>query len=313
MKHAHSNRRQPNGRRGFTIVEVLLAMLIMGLMFASITQLMTAARKTRDSIHNMQESQLAGPAVLDMIELDLRALFTHGLPRASWLKVQDRVVAGLDADRIDFVTSTDSLVGLVEAGELPVRADYNEVGYCLRTNPRNDEFLEIYRREDFGIDDEPFDGGEYTYLADQVKSFLVEVFPEDGKDVDPLTDWDSGSSEAERAGLPAAIKLTLVLELKPRIDSESLELEGFRKRTVEYTRWVRLPEDLRFAAGEFPRLVIPPAPSTPGDPAQTENPGGTPAGGAPANNQAGGKTNTSGYGPGQPTSGQVTQSKDDDR
>ena len=40
-----------------------------------------------------------------------------------------------------------------------IRADYNEVGYVLRPNPDNDEFLKLYRREDYGIDEEPMRGG----------------------------------------------------------------------------------------------------------------------------------------------------------
>lgn len=260
-------------RAGFTVVEVLLAVLIMGMMFMSITQLMTAAKNTRDSVHNMQETQLAGPAVLDMLERDLRGLFTSGLPRSSWLRVTDRVVGGLDADRIDFVTSTDSLIARIEDRESPKRADVNEVGYMLRPNPRNDEFLEVYRREDFGVDDEPFSGGEFTFLSDQVKGLDIQVYFEDGPDVDPLDEWDSGSDQEDQSGLPAALKLALTIELKPRIDRESLDLEKLRRRTVTYTRWVRLPEGLRFAQGQYPRLVVPPGPSSPTDPAGTGAPG----------------------------------------
>jgi len=255
-----------SARAGFTIVEVLLAMLIMGLMFTSITQLMAAAQSTRDSVHNMQESQMAGPAILDLMEQDLRAMMTVGLPRASWLRVRDKVVGGLDADRIDFLTTTDSLIARIEDQESPKRSDYNEVGYMLRPNPRNDEFLEVYRREDFGIDDEPFEGGEYTFLADQPKSFDIQVYAEDGPDVDPLDDWDSGADDEERSGLPAALELRITIELKPRIDRESLDLASLRRRTVTYTRWIRLDEGLRFPAGQFPRLGLPAGPSsgTPG-------------------------------------------------
>lgn len=281
-------------RAGFTVVEVLLAIMIMGMMFTSITQLMTAAKNARDSVHNMQETQLAGPAVLDMLERDLRGIFTTGLPRSSWLRVTDRVVGGLDADRIDFITSTDSLIARIEDQEYPKRADVNEVGYMLRPNPRNDEFLEVYRREDFGIDEEPFDGGEFTFLSDQVKGFDIEVYFEDGPDVDPLDEWDSGSDDEEQTGLPAAVKLSITIELKPRIDRESLDPEQFRKRTVTYTRWVRLPQDLRFAAGQFPRLAIPPGPTSPTDPAAGAGDGGE---GSATNGGAGsGTTQTTGSG-----------------
>jgi hypothetical protein len=282
-------------RGGFTVVEVLLALLIMSMMFTSITQLMTAAKSTRDSIHNMQETQLAGPAVLDMLERDLRSIFTTGLPRSAWLKVTDRVVGGLDADRIDFVTTTDSLIARIENDEVPKRSDLNEVGYMLRPNPRNDEFLEVYRREDFGIDEEPHEGGEYTFLSDQVKGFDIEVYFEDGPDVDPLDEWDSASDDEDKSGLPASVKLSITIELKPRIDRESLDVANFRKRTVTYTRWVRMPEDLRFAAGQFPRLSLPPGPTDPNDP-----PAAGAGEGEPNENGSGGneQTGVRGYTPG---------------
>ncbi|MEO0663248.1 MAG: type II secretion system protein, partial [Planctomycetota bacterium] len=137
-------------RGGFTIVEVLLVTMIMGLMFVSISQLMQMARRTRDQVHNFQETQLAGPAILEMIATDLNGIFTYGRPRSTWLEVADRTVNGLDADRIDFVTTTDSLAVLptFDADEEPLVADFNEVGYMLRESIENDEFLEIYRRED---------------------------------------------------------------------------------------------------------------------------------------------------------------------
>jgi hypothetical protein len=281
-------------RGGFTVVEVLLAIMIMGMMFTSITQLMTAAKNARDSVHNMQETQLAGPAVLDMLERDLRGIFTTGLPRSAWLKVTDRVVGGLDADRIDFISTTDSLIARIEDEEFPKRADLNEVGYMLRPNPRNDEFLEVYRREDFGIDDAPFEGGEFTFLSDQVKGFDLEVYFEDGPDVDPLDEWDSGSDDEEMTGLPAAVKISITIELKPRIERESLDVASFRKRTVTYTRWVRLAEDLRFAAGQFPRLALPPGPTSPTDPAPGEGEGEGETAGAPN----GSTTQTTGSGQG---------------
>ena len=248
------------GTAGFTLVEVLLVIVIMSMMFVSISQLMTAARRTRDTIHNYQEMQLAGPAVLELMSRDLRGIFTTGRPRREWLEIVDRTVNGQDADRIDFGTTTDSLVVMLSDGNQSVRADINEVGYMLRPNPSNDEFLEIYRREDFGIDEEPFEGGEYIFLSDQVKGFNIEVFTEDGPDAEPYDGWGERSGDEELVGLPAWIRLSLTVELKPRIDRESMDFSGKDRRTMTYTRVVRFPEGLRTEEGEIPRLALPSAP-----------------------------------------------------
>ncbi|MGD2017605.1 MAG: prepilin-type N-terminal cleavage/methylation domain-containing protein [Planctomycetota bacterium] len=246
--------------RGFTLVEVLLVIVIMSMMFVSISKLMQAARRTRDTIHNYQEMQLAGPAVLELMSRDLRGIFTTSRPRTAWLSVVDRTVNGQDADRLDFATTTDSLVVMLSGGEQSLRADINEVGYMLRPNPDNDEFLEIYRREDFGVDEEPFEGGEYTFLSDQIKDFNIEVFSEDGPDAEPYDGWGLQSGNEELVGLPAWMRLSLTVELKPRIDRESMDFSGKDRRTMTYYRVVRFPETLRVEEGEIPRLGLPAAP-----------------------------------------------------
>jgi prepilin-type N-terminal cleavage/methylation domain-containing protein len=283
MQNPASNSSTP--RAGFTLIEVMLVAMIMGMMMVSISKLMQAARRTRDTIHNFQETQLAGPAVLEMITRDLQGLITTGRPRTDWLRITDRTVNGLDADRIDFVTTTDSLLVMVKDDDTPLRADINEVGYVLRPNPDNDEFLEVYRREDFGVDDQPMQDGEYTFLSDQVKGLNIEVFYTDGPDSEPEDEWIEESvapppgsdpvtgvsgtsnidSDAEDiGGLPAWIKISLTIELKPRIDRESMDFSGGNKRTITYVRNHRFPDALRVANGSIPRLGIPPAPSAGG-------------------------------------------------
>lgn len=274
-------------RAGFTLVEVLLVALIMGMMFVSISQLMQAARRTRDTIHNFQETQLAGPAVLEMMMRDIDGLLTTNRLRTEWLQVTDRTVNGLDADRIDFVTTTDSLLLIEDGYGEPLRADVNEVGYVLRPSETNDEFLEIYRREDFGVDDQPFESGQYTFLSDQVKGLNIEVFEEDGPDAEPIDDWGPQAGEVDRPGLPAFIRISLTIELKPRIDRESMDFSGNNKRTVTYVRSVRFPEVLRVEDGEIARFGIPPAPgaSNPGDGAAPgEGEGNEDGNTAPGNN-----------------------------
>ena len=229
-----------HGRAGFTLMEVLLSVMIMGLIMVSITNLLTSVRRKRDTIHNLQETQLVGPAILDFIERDLRGIVTTGLPRNAWVRVTDRYLLGQDADRIDFVTTSDGMVWSSLDGRL-LRADYNEVGFCLRESETAEDFLEMYRREGFAIDEEPFSGGSFTFLHDQVKSFNVEVYAWDGPDAEPLDEWNTDPTDVETQGLPARIDLTLTLELSPRLGAEQLPVALVDRRTVTYRRIVRLP------------------------------------------------------------------------
>ncbi len=226
---------------GFTLIEVMLTLLIMAGIMVTITQILTAARQTRDTIHNVQESQLAGPAILNRLERDLRGILTFNRDRSQVLRIQNRVLSGYDADTIDFVCSVDGLIPYRESeNQNFLHADQNEVGIRLRIRPDSDDFLEIYRREDFGIDDEPFDGGKYSILHDRIKGFDIQVYEEDGPDAEPLESW--GTDDDEQVGLPARIEIELTLELAPRLVREQLVID---RRTMVYRRIIRFPEVLR--------------------------------------------------------------------
>jgi len=273
-------------RAGFTLVEVLLALVIVGFLMVAITQILTAARQSRDLIHNIQERYLAGPAILDQLEADLRSLTTFGRDERYALRVRNRVVSGFDADTIDFVTTTNSLMPFAEAENVDFRrADQNEVGYRFRERPDSDDFLEIYRREGFGVDEEPFDGGRYALLHDRVKGFNVYVYGEDGVDEEPEESW--GSDDYEFVGLPARLDIELRIELAPRLIREQLSTD---RREMVYRRIVRFSETQRLALERSPVPVVPAllpptepdlaggpaggnAPEDTGEPPPTEPPG----------------------------------------
>jgi prepilin-type N-terminal cleavage/methylation domain-containing protein len=268
-------------RRGFTMVEVLVSLLIMALMLTSITRMLTTVRTTRDHIHNTQETMLAGPAIVDLIERDLMGLSILDRPHHQLISIRNRVELGLDADRIDFVTTTDGKEWEV-FDQRAVRADMNEVGYVARPNPEYDEFLELFRREDLGIDDEPFEGGRYTFLHDRVLGIEIEAYDEEGIDAEPFEDWGNQEGDEETSGLPVWVKISVTLELAPRLLREQLVRTNPGDRVVTYTRIVRFPKTLRIAQENTPRVAIPvPSEAAGGtnDPVQGGLPGGAAGGG----------------------------------
>lgn len=240
-------------RAAFSLVEVLVALMIVAGIMLAMTQLLEATRISRDTIHNIQETQLAGPAIMDMIERDLRGIFVYDRTPDDVLRIKNRVLLGRDADRIDFATTTDG-VTLTEADRRLVRGDVNEVGYMLKLSTRDDEFLELYRREDFGLDEEPFEGGNYTFLHDHVKNFEIQVYDEDGPNVDPLEDW---GDDEEHVGIPKRVEIRLTLELAPRLTHEQLRIAPVDKRTVTYTRILRFSEDVLAQLEIQPMPVVP--------------------------------------------------------
>ena len=130
----------------------------------------------------------------------------------------------------------------------------NEVGYVARPNPEYDEFLELFRREDLGIDNEPFEGGRYTFLHDRVLSLEIEAYGEEGLDAEPFEDWGNQEGEEETSGLPVWVKVSVTLELAPRLLREQLVRSSPGDRVVTYTRIVRFPDNLRIAQEDTPAL-----------------------------------------------------------
>ena len=293
LPHADPARRARRvARGGFTLIEVLLTtLLIMGmLMVASMTQDPDRrALLKRDTIHNIQENQLVGPAILDLIENDLRGLMTHDRSADGLFRVKSRVVLGQDADSLDFVTTTDSLVWTYE-NDRALRSDYNEVGYRLRASASSDDFLEMYRREDFGIDDEPYAGGAWMFLHDQIRNFSITVFSEDGEDAEPFEEWGTEASEAETQGVPAWIEILLTLELSPRLKAEQLPIALVDRGTVTYRRIIRLPQSLRVEIADVPRLAIPTLPLDAPEPTQGGGAGAGADGDQPGGDEFGGGT-----------------------
>jgi len=294
----------PSVRGGFTLVEVLLVLLIMSGIMLSMTQILTAARTTRDTIHNIQETQNAGPAILEFIEADLRGALIYDATRKNHLRVKNRVILGFDADSLDFVTTTDSLSIRAESDRF-VRADGNEVGYRLRPSPDNDQFLELYRREGFAVDDAPFDGGTFLLLNDRVKGLEIQCYAEDGPDAEPVDEWGVQEGD-ENIGFPARIEISLTLELAPRLVNEQLIVAPIDRRTIVYRRVIRLPESLRrpeemIPIPVIPRATAPSAATTVGGPASGAGGAG---GGSGRGGRTGGMTRTttgSGSGSSTPT------------
>lgn len=252
--------KQPmRSKAGFTLVEVLLTLLIMSMMMTAIVQLLNGARRTRDLVHNTQESQLAGPAILDLIARDLMGIVVNDREKISLLRVLDNAKFGIDADRIDFVTSTDSvLITPNDAGTRYLRADTNEVGYMLKSNEDFEgEFLEIWRREDFGVDDEPLEGGRFTFLHDRVRGFDILVFNENGIDAEPLESWGIETADEEFRGLPVRLEIRLELELAPRMINEQSTFIAAEKRRVVYRRMIQIPQRLHHSREVLPVLTIP--------------------------------------------------------
>lgn len=196
-------------RRGMTLLEVLAAAALLGLFFIGVYGLVFATIDKRQMIEDKALPWAVGPAVIRQIEDDLRAFV-----QAPFDPVKDVFIASAPREsetRLDLVVAAASREKVKVKDEL-VRAGANETGYRLRRSEEDRSLYSLYRREDFGVDSEPNEGGRYFKLCDRVKAFTIAWFPEDpgepGSDAaEGLPDWDQRKEQK----MPWGCRVTLVL------------------------------------------------------------------------------------------------------
>ncbi|KAA3607915.1 MAG: prepilin-type N-terminal cleavage/methylation domain-containing protein [Planctomycetota bacterium] len=236
---------RPNRRwkRGFTLIEVLIALLISAMMITVTLGTLESTNRAVDTIHNVHETESIGPRILELIRDDLANLAYFDCQDYRILFGENSSLGGADADRLQMLVhrrSKNPFHDMVRDED--VWAPLVEVGYVLRQNPRFSDFLELYRREDFLNDDEPYKGGQYTLLYDRITRF--EILYYERPEFDPAweEEWDTEDLEA----LPFAMEIFLELELQPRRSLESLGILGSNKARHEFRAIFTVPEETRW-------------------------------------------------------------------
>jgi len=200
-----------SSRRGFTLVELMLALLILAILMTVVCGLVVSTRQAQDRIEEVTGGSEVGSAILAQIRQDLEGAF---LPKADeeFFVATDGRGGGGDRDRIDFVTTTVSYGSDVE-GDFPRLHAVNEVGYRLAENPREPGMAILYRREDLFVDREPLKGGRLVELYDRVAGFDLRFW--DGEKW--VKDWNN---RRDGGKLPRAVEVELRLLVHERGDPE---------------------------------------------------------------------------------------------
>ena len=251
------------GDAGFTLIEVLLAIGITATVMLTVGTTFHVMLNARDVVDDLSESSEAGPRILNMIERDLRGLWTYNVRNNAVFRGVQADVNGRDADRISFLTTTDSVGTVMDLESQSHKTTICEVGYLFKPNPRFREVFELWRREDPMIDDDLLtqgDQGTFQLVHDRVKSFRVRYFDTLGWESEELFEWDS--SEEDR--LPKRIKIEFTIERKrsSRNVVSDVEIDDFEGAEKKYVRHFVLPKRLEniLLADNARVPVLPPPP-----------------------------------------------------
>ena len=199
-----TNQRRWNVNSGFTLVELLLAVMLLGIMMSIVYGVLITTLKGQKQIEVITQSSEIGPSLLAQIRQDLEGAF---LPdeQGTYFMGFNRAGSTGDRDRIDFIT-TRLAYGAELAEEEPAFHSVNEVGYQVKASEVDPMLGVLYRRQDYFLDKDPLVGGQLVELYDRVLHFSVTYFLE-GEWIDK---WDG---EAAKGTMPEAVKVELRLQM----------------------------------------------------------------------------------------------------
>ena len=223
--------RRESPEAGFTLVEVLVGALVLGIFISFVYGTVVSAFRVRKAVQSSTSAMASGTRAMDILARDVENAFWLPMEEFDAFSGEDE---GSGRSRLDFLTTTDSR-RQEEVNRRLLRSDVTEVGYRLREGEKG---LTLFRREQFGVDKEPLAGGDYYKVLGGVQEFLVEYFERDPsgegvvEDDEARPDW----SAKEKKKLPRAARITLVLEGL----SSDPDLSG-ETTTFRFERWVVFP------------------------------------------------------------------------
>ncbi len=278
-----SNSEQSISESGFTLLELLVAMTLAAVVITLVLDVFSTTLYSRQEVRALGEPMSTGPQILDMVEDDLQSIWTYDIKDGRVFKGVNHDIAGYDADRLHLIVGGTTVTAVRQPDDSMRYAPVAEVSYVVRANPENAELLELWRREDPLIDEEPEKGGNYQLLTNRLRGrdgFRVTYFEDIGKEAEELTEWDS----KERKTLPRRVRIEFVLVRSGAThDVLGGEVDENVARVIFYKRDVVLSAKQSFALAPGSALV-PVIPDGPPEP-EGEQQGG---GGAMARSTGGG-------------------------
>jgi len=206
----YASRRRLSGRRGFTLIEMLLAVAICAIVLVAINGVFATAVRLRDKTSDAVDSALPVTRALDIMERDLRGTVGPGGSMAGDFKCGAQAMGatmGLSGEAgnagLDFFTSTGALSDRTPGGDL------QEVFYELKApTDRNQAGMDLVRCVDHNILATTTQTPEIQSLMRGVQSLQFDCY--DGTQWQPMWDTSAGYTN-----LPLAVRIRIQLAGPP--------------------------------------------------------------------------------------------------
>ena len=215
-------------QRGMTLIEVTIAIFILSIVVMLMYNVIDGTIRGRDLADKGLTTPKVSNAVLGQIFKDFRYIWWGGLTGDAGFLGKQGNVSGVTCAKVDFITARKSRFATAVEGSNTANqriSPLSEVGYALKANEQEGggKWLELWRREDYFVDDDPTKGGTYTLVYDKIRKFEIAYYPtpDKSRDREGLDEWDSRLKH----GVPYALLMSIELDVE-----EDAELEFGEER-----------------------------------------------------------------------------------
>lgn len=194
--------------RGLTLLEVMIAVSVLTLVSVLVYGAFSTIARGKATAGQLSERYRIGRVAMTRISRELSMAFIS-LHNAMIPSMNTRVTAFTGrTNRVDFDAFAHRRL-LKDAHE----SDQCELSFFTISNPKKPGQLDLARREQAIIDDQPGKGGVVNVMVDDVDTFALKY-------LDPMSgmwteSWDTTSAAGQPNRLPLQIEIYLVLKGGP--------------------------------------------------------------------------------------------------
>jgi general secretion pathway protein J len=195
--------------RGFTLVELLVAIVILASISLLIYNAFGSMKRSREGVERVQDRYREGRLAMTRMTRELQSAFIslHAPILTSLLVEKTAFIGttGTPADRLDFDSFSNRRIDRNSHV-----SDQCELSYYGSSNPELSGVTDLVRRVSTTLDLDPKKGGRVEVMATDIDLFKLQY-------LDPVTNswldtWDTSQGvTGQPARLPVQVKIVLVL------------------------------------------------------------------------------------------------------